>query len=69
MSVSAGEGRDGLKVVGRLSLGLEAIFFGLFCKVLAVTFTFDELEVVGQLRAESRVVKVRLKQAPSGKSL
>ena len=69
MSVSAGEGRDGLNVVGRLSLGLEAIFFGLFCKVLAVTLTFDELEVVGQLRAESRVASVRLKQAPSGKSL
>ena len=64
--MSAGVG-FGLKVVGLLSRGLEATDLGLLCKVLA---GFIEVEVgPGQLRAESRVAKVRLKHAPSGKSL
>ena len=74
MNVSDGRGR-GLNVVGlwSLLLGFEAVAidFGLLCKV----FAFNIIEVVevvelgGQLRAESRVAKVRLKHAPSGKSL
>ena len=74
MNVSDGRGR-GLNVVGLWSLellGFEAVAidFGLLCKVFAFSIIeVVEVELGGQLRAESRVAKVRLKHAPSGKSL
>ena len=71
MNVSDGGGR-GLNVVGLCSLlGFEAaIDLGLLCKVFAFSIIeVVEVELGGQLRAESRVAKVRLKHAPSGKSL
>ena len=68
MSVSAA-GSLGLNVVGLLSRGRDATDLDLLCNVLALFDDVIVVELAGQLRAESRVANVRLKQAPSGKSL